>query len=366
MVNIFGSPNEMYQELLKNGHKIIDTPNVIISDDFAAVISSHWQNLLYERFLKYDLLDALVDQSWNKLSSDYRTNRLVVQNFFDYELVKKVKSFDKLKRARGIIDLLAFDTKWLRENREAELKTMKQSVYVDGEIKIKYGYQNNHAQKLIVVFQSNWAYEKEIHELENVVSHKLTSNLFRHSCYQFYQFAQRNPSYDFIFLEDDFNYIYGWFMTNYGKLIYKNLQAFITALSKSYEEVHFVGASKGGYGAYHIGKDMEEVKSMTLIAPILKIDKYMEKLNNTKMKQEIIGNNASLFEEILCRENVSPIKNDRIAISTGKSDYQYEQIIELVQKNPEINLTETKETYTHDEVIVMTHKQMLHQFLGLN
>jgi hypothetical protein len=365
MLNIFNTPNEMYQYILDNGHKIVEFPTVIINDDFASTISSPWQKLLYERYVKYGLLDAVVDKSLSKKEVSYPTGSIKVQSEMDYKLVTDIQKYDKLKRSNGVISLLSFDTKWLRNERRVEEKTMHQSVYLDGEIKIKYGFKNNNAKKCIVVFQSNWAFENEIHESENKITHKLTSNLFRHNVYQFYQFAQRNIEFDFIFLEDDYNYIYGWFMTNYGTMIYPNIQRFIRKLKENYAEIHLLGASKGGYGAYHTGKDMEEVDSITAIAPILKVESYWERLNNRHMKAEISNNNIEVLNQIIERENVKPINPKIISVSTGKSDYQYQEIINLTKDCPEVKLLESEPHYNHDEVITMTHKDMLKNSLGL-
>ncbi|GIN88717.1 hypothetical protein J6TS2_51030 [Heyndrickxia sporothermodurans] len=363
VINVFGKPSEMYDELLVNSEKLIDNINVIVSDNFEDIFDNQWDNLLYNRFIKYGVLDALIDKS-RKENSKYPTSGIHVFDDFDLTKLKSIKN-DPLKKAKGNTKLLAFDTKWLRDNRKVEKEAVPQRVYTDGQIKMKYGFVDNKAKKLIVVFQSNWANENKIHDNEHLVTHELLNDTFRYKKYQFFKYAGQNKEFDFIFLEDEFNYIYGWYMTNYGKIIFPNIQNFMKELSKLYDEIHFVGASKGGYGAYHIGKDLEFVKTIALIAPILEVKDYVEQVNNPFMLNEISDGSEELLNKIVEREKVGLVNPDRIYVSSGKSDYQYKNIKRLMEENNGIHYLKADDTYTHDDVIKYTYKELISMSLGL-
>ncbi|NTU25627.1 hypothetical protein HPX95_05480 [Bacillus tequilensis] len=362
-INFFEKPSEMYNELMSNSETIIDRINVIVSDNLSNILDTHWENLLYKRFIDRKILDVVVDKELSG-DSNYSKCGILAINHFDQKKIKGVKN-DALRKAKGSAALLAFDTKWLRDRRKVELEQVNQSVFVDGQIKQKYGFVKNNAKKLIVVFQSSWANINLIHNNEGKVTHDLLNDVFKYKKYQFFQFAKRNKEYDFVFLEDEFNYIYGWFTTNYGTMIVENIQRFMEELSKEYQETHFVGASKGGYGAYHIGKDLEFVDSINLIAPIMDVESYAKRVNNQMMLKEISSNDDNLLLEIIERQKVRPIKPERIHLSTGKSDYNYKHIMDLTNEFPEIQVTETKEEYDHNDIILHTYKEVLKKTLNL-
>ncbi|MED1807681.1 hypothetical protein ABEW90_03395 [Bacillus subtilis] len=363
-INLFERPSEMYNELMINSETIIDRINIIVSDNLSNILDTHWENLLYKRFIDRKILDVVVDKELSD-DSNYSRCGILAINHFDEKKIKGVKN-DALRKAKGSAALLAFDTKWLRDRRKVELEQVNQSVFVDGEIKQKYGFVKNNAKKLIVVFQSSWANINLIHDNEGKVTHDLLNDIFKYKKYQFFQFSKRNKEYDFVFLEDEFNYIYGWFTTNYGNMIVENIQRFMKELSKGYQETHFVGASKGGYGAYHIGKDLEFVDTINLIAPILDVESYAKRVNNQMMLKEISSNDDNLLSEIIERQKVRPIKPERIYLSTGKSDYNYEHIMDLTNEFPEIQVTETNEEYDHNDIILHTYKDVLKKTLNLD
>ncbi|WP_270344595.1 hypothetical protein [Enterococcus thailandicus] len=361
-VNIFNKPSEMYNTLMTNSDTIIDRLNIIANDNLSNVLDTHWEKLLFTRFIDRKILDVLIDKQ--KSLATYDSSYVSVMDHVDYKAINNIKN-DSLRKAKGATALLAFDTKWLRDHRKVEMEQVKQSVYVDGEIKQKYGFVKNNSKKLIVVFQSSWANTKEINKLKNTVSHELLQDLFKYKKYQFFQFAQRNKDYDFIFLEDEFNFVYGWFTTNYGHMIVENIQNFIRELYKEYNEINFVGASKGGYGAYHIGKDLDFVKSITLIAPIIDVISYSQKVNNQTILGELSDGREDLLKKIIDRQNVEPINPSRIYMTTGESDYNYKQMIQLLEKHPGLNLNFTDKSYDHNDVILHTYKSALSENLGL-
>lgn len=352
----------MYNALMVNSDALIDKLNIITNDNLTNVLDTHWEKLLFTRFVDRKILDCIIDKRADK--SNYKAGYVPILDHVDYKVISRIKN-DALRKAKGAAALLAFDTKWLRDHRKVEMEQVKQSVYVDGEIKQKYGFVKNNSKKLIVVFQSSWANMKEINRLKNTVSHELLQDLFKYKKYQFFQFAGRNKDYDFIFLEDEFNFVYGWFTTNYGHMIVENIQNFMRQLNTQYEEINFVGASKGGYGAYHIGKDLDFVRSITLMAPILDVVSYSKRVNNQTVLGELSDGRDDLLEKIIDRQNVEPINPERIYMTTGESDYNYKEMIQLAEKYPGLNIELTDKTYDHNDIILHTYKKALNETLGL-
>lgn len=334
----------MYKDIVEKGASSADSLNYLVNEELGNILQSDWEKLLFKRLIRFDLIDGTA------ANSD--------------EISEKI-CFDKVERLRNLVDFLAFDSKNMRSKLDKEKKSIPQRVFVDGEIKIKYGFTDNHAKKVIVVFQGKQASLELIHSMENKITHKTTSELFQHDKYQFFKYSKKNKDYDFIFLEDDFNFIHGWYMTNYGKMIYKNLQYFLSLLSKNYEEIHLIGSSKGGYGAYHTGKDLDFVKSITLIAPVLEVDEYIKRLKIPHLKQELSNSSDALYQDILSRESVPPVISSRITIYSGKSDYSYKKIKDLITENPTLNVVEVDEKLDHMQIIRGFYKEALNKTLGL-
>ncbi|MCB5952924.1 hypothetical protein LI951_12675 [Enterococcus sp. BWT-B8] len=363
MQNIYRTPTEMYQALLDNGSVNVEYPNIIISENLDKILKNTWQKMLFNRFITFNLLDAVIDKSAQS-SSDFYSNNIMIINDFKHIDPIQISTFDKIERMKKLLDFLSFDASNLRKQKSKEMQKIKQRVYVDGQIKIKYGYKNNNGKKLMIFFQGKRASLAEIHRQENKITHKTMNELFQHDKYQFFKYSLNNPNYDFVYLEDDFNYIHGWYMTNFGSMIVSNIQNFIVNLGNNYEEIHFVGTSKGGYGAYHVGKDMKQLTSLTLIAPILDIAHYIDILKVPTLKAELSNNDSALFKQIQQREQIKPDFPEKIMIVTGKSDYDYKKLLQLSHEYPEIIFEEVDENYTHLEIISNSYKRVLSKRLN--
>lgn len=357
-MNKFSKPTEIYKVILNSPQKLFDEPIIIDNDELVEVLKNSWENLLYRRFKRYNILAGVICKN-----SEFTDEDIPV--FLNSEAYQKSSiPHDAIKVMTGLIDLLAFDTKWLRENKE-QPKELPERFFVDGEMKLKYGLVENGAKKLMVVFQSSWAKVGEIYHGEHKITHKIEKELYAHRKYQFFHYSHTSKEYDYVFLEDDFNYIYGWFMVDKGKFIHPNIQKFVTLLSANYEEVHFLGASKGGYGAYHCGKDLDCVASITLLAPIIRIEEYVVNVNARRLLGELEYGDPELLEQLLLREQMPPSSGKKISVLTGESDYQYETIKELVAKYPALSLTEGNPSLKLETLISESYIQFLEDNLGI-
>lgn len=339
----YKKPSDLYNQLLKDSAKLFQewgSGAVIIDNQkLSSLINENgWEKLLLDRYIKHKIIDGYTD---------------ITGNIHTLET-------DQIQRLRGLISLLSFDTDFLRKERQKRRvygETLEPLVYNDDDIKIKYGFKNQGAKKLIIIFQPKWAKTEYIFPNSGKITHDSYEGLFQYNTYQFVGRSQEYTDYDFVFIQDDFNLVYGWFTTNYGKLIYRNLQRFIELLSEPYDKTVLVGASKGAYGAYHLGKDLSCIDTIIGIGPILSMGDYSEEVDNSTLKYTV-ENNYFLLEQIKLREQVPPNSNIKIIFSSGKKDYQIKLIEELSNKYKNIKLFRYDDFEDHGKIIENSYKDM--------
>lgn len=319
-----------------DGKPIVYDINVIKIEDFS-VFSNSWYKLMLERFLKLELINYfLIDDDLDK------------NGRYGIKVINKPEqaidcNIDVIKRLEQSRILHTYEIKYLKKNQKKELKT---SVYYDEAFnKIKYHFHDNGAQKIVFVFQSAWADQVVIHKSRGCIEDLDYSKIERHDHYQFYGLLTSNKNYNYIFIQDEYSFIHGWFHFNNGKEVHNTIKKFIEKISSKYKKAILLGASKGGYGAYHIGKRIDGIEKIILIAPILDLEKYSKEVHKSILQQlDFDDFKLHRLKEI---EAVEPVGNANIVALTSGADYQANEIV----SNQFINAEIFDEISEHNDVI---------------
>ncbi len=331
-----------------DGKPIAYDINVIKLDDFS-IFSTSWHKLMLERFVKLDLINYFLINNNDK--NQHYHNIKVINN--PNQAIPC--DIDVIKRLNQSRILHTHEIKYLRANSQKKLKT---SVYYDEDFnKVKFHFHDNGAQKIVFVFQPAWADQGKIHGSRGCIEDLDYSKIERQDHYQFYGLLTPNKEYNYIFIHDEYSFVHGWFHYNNGKEVHSTIKRFIEKVSCKYKKSILLGASKGGYGAYHIGKRIECIDKIILIAPIVDLEKYANEVNKTLLQQ--LDFDDSKIIQLKKIESVEPVCNASIVALTGGADYQVNEI----KSNPFIQSEILDDVSEHTEIISTGYKEFISKHL---
>ncbi|MBA3925425.1 hypothetical protein [Listeria rustica] len=132
----------------------------------------------------------------------------------------------------------------------------------------------NQSDTLVVIFQgvftkTNEAYADRI--VQKQIPDEEVKNL--HSYYHFMKVSMRNEARDYLYLEDYYSQLYGWYLFDHGRFIYEELSEQLSRFIKDqgYRHVYLVGSSKGGVGAIMMALHCPEIDNVYTMVPDLRI-----------------------------------------------------------------------------------------------
>lgn len=361
-INIFSSFVELNDSMDEDYLKIARGCNILKLGDPSDIMSHDWyRNTYLPRIKNLKIINYIVDEGYEKIDGfNYIGNGLNLN--IDSEITEE--KFED--RIRAKLNLLNFEKSFLLQNHRKEEDVL---VYYGNKTKIKYSYKKNRAKKIIFIFQSAWAEVSIIHNNREKITDQIYKDITKHDKYQFYSYSKNNLDYDFVFIQDDNSYIYGWFTWNAGNCIVEDHVNFIEKFSEQYEEAHIVGASKGGYGALHIGKNCSNIDSINLLAPIVSLSQYRLKTNYQTLFNELSSTNdkdklENFLEKVESIERTENIPM-RVNCITGEEDYDYENIKKIEKKVPNFNCEYVDKDLKHGEIISNNYKEFLEKNLNL-
>lgn len=88
----------VYDALLTDGYSAVEKGAIIANGEIEKVLKNDWQRLLFQRLVKYKIIDGWYTKSFTEFHT--------------------VEVKDELERAKGVVQLLSFDTKFLREEKQ--------------------------------------------------------------------------------------------------------------------------------------------------------------------------------------------------------------------------------------------------------
>ncbi|EGO2713259.1 hypothetical protein IDE33_002833, partial [Enterococcus faecalis] len=142
------------------------------------------------------------------------------------------------------------------------------------EVRFEGKHIQNDSDTLIIVLQgvfskTNEMYAKKV--AEGYISAETVKNL--HNYYHFMKLSQNNATRDYLYLQDYYSELYGWYVFDNGKFIYKELRKLIKQfiIKNNYKKVYLVGSSKGGAGAILMALHNEFIDKVFVMVPDLRI-----------------------------------------------------------------------------------------------
>lgn len=208
---------------------------------------------------------------------------------------------------------------------------------------VNIAYQNNYAKRTVVIFQSvgTQVYDYELfykYQL-GLVSYQEYKEYVNqgHGKYVFFkEFEKVNK----IFVEDNFNMCFGWYLYNnkvrIDDLIATAIKEVLTAERIDEETVTFYGNSKGAYGAILVGQYFENIQRLIATYPILRpIKRYQEHAANPRMFVQLYfltrgSEDLALFESAIVEALQKQPK--RLEVLFGLFDDDTDYLLSLISE----------------------------------
>ncbi|MBA3926768.1 hypothetical protein [Listeria rustica] len=132
----------------------------------------------------------------------------------------------------------------------------------------------NQSDTLVVIFQGVFTKTNEAYATRIVNGQMPDENVKNlHSYYHFMKVSMRNETRDYLYLEDYYSKLYGWYLFDNGRFIYEELSAQLNEFIEKhgYKHVYLVGSSKGGVGAILMALHCPSVEQVYTMVPDLRI-----------------------------------------------------------------------------------------------
>lgn len=192
----------------------------------------------------------------------------------------------------------------------------------------------NNSDTLVVIFQGVFTKTNETYA-DKIVNKQIPDEAVKdlHGYYHFMKVSGRNEERDYLYLQDYYSNLYGWYLFDHGRFIYKELSKKLNAFIREhgYKHVYLVGSSKGGVGAILMALHCPAVEKVFTMVPDLKIstDGFGEsgrKLfynNDAEFEKKVKGifENPSILRDIKIRSS-KPI----FYFFTGVRDYGFKPV----------------------------------------
>ncbi|EUJ52472.1 hypothetical protein [Listeria fleischmannii] len=132
----------------------------------------------------------------------------------------------------------------------------------------------NNSDTLVVIFQGVFTKTNEAYA-DKIVNKQIPNEAVKdlHGYYHFMKVSGRNEERDYLYLQDYYSNLYGWYLFDHGRFIYKELSKKLNAFIREhgYKHVYLVGSSKGGVGAILMALHCPAVEKVFTMVPDLKI-----------------------------------------------------------------------------------------------
>lgn len=117
----YTSFKEVYDTILKLGYSAVESGAIVANENIEEILTDDWQNLLLKRLTTYKIIDGWYSNSFSKFH--------------------EVTIDSESERAAGVVKMLAFDTDFLRKERQRKSQygdKLPELYYTDGDLTIKY------------------------------------------------------------------------------------------------------------------------------------------------------------------------------------------------------------------------------------
>ncbi|MBC2002160.1 hypothetical protein HCA78_00170 [Listeria booriae] len=198
----------------------------------------------------------------------------------------------------------------------------------------------NNSDTLVIIFQgvftkTNEAYATNI--MEGRIPDKDVKNL--HSYYHFMKISERNDTRDYLYLEDYYSRLYGWYTFDNGKFIYEELSDELSQFidAHGYKHVYVVGSSKGGVGAILMALHCPQIERVFTMVPDIRISTdgfgdsgrklFFNENEVFEKRVKTMFEKQDIFKRLEKREN-----KPKFFFFTGVRDYGFKPLTNLHQK----------------------------------
>lgn len=232
----------------------------------------------------------------------------------------------------------------------------------------------NNSKILVIIFHATFSIidEKFYKEfLDNKITAERVQQIHKGNLH-FFQFAMKTKEADFLFLEDYFSELYGWYMFDKDKFIYNELNQELDNFieENGYKRAIALGSSKGGTGAFLHSLMSTKISDCFIMIPDLcKSLKFLSEngkailFNNNEEFQKKL---TSFFDDNKYLSLVSDSKKHFTVVS-GIRDNTYRETCNIVRtlNSPQFeNIKSTFYTFPTQEKhmsIVGNHDNMIYQ-----
>lgn len=188
---------------------------------------------------------------------------------------------------------------------------------------IKGKFVNNNAEKLIIVFQSTIGLDLTRFDPDSLEYREYVK--VSHERYVWMRTFSKYNEADYLYIQDNFNYSYGWYIKDNKINIIKNVNNYINEnITKKYSEIVAFGSSKGGFAALLYGMLNKSITQIVAVVPQIRVKEYLD----TIPMYNIL---STCFEEsddsILF--NIIPEGNKKLVIITGM--YENEKVLKSTE-----------------------------------
>ncbi|EIA20837.1 hypothetical protein [Listeria fleischmannii] len=154
-----------------------------------------------------------------------------------------------------------------------------------------------------------------------------------HARYTWIKFAERVNHVDYLFIQDHFSKVYGWYFIDSGKMIYEELNIEISQFIQKYhyKKVIAFGSSKGGTGALLYGLINPFITDVFSLVPQIRVADYINTL--CPNEKSLFFANDAIFEQKVNNLFFSPQiyqqkPSCKIYFYTGLQDIQFADLLE--------------------------------------
>lgn len=181
---------------------------------------------------------------------------------------------------------------------------------------------DNNSNKLMIIFQSAGRVPDEL-----FCQNLSYSDLDKYHNRLNYGKLASDKMYNYLYVKDNYNYAYGYYITDQGMIIIEALKNAINEIIAPYDEVYTFGTSKGGAAAIIYGNLINKCNHIIAGVPI--IDQFDYIKNNQPVLLDEVAS-GKIAENLLKTQVSDTLKNGKVntLIISGKSDIDYAHLSE--------------------------------------
>ena len=187
---------------------------------------------------------------------------------------------------------------------------------------VKGKYIDNNSSHLVIVFQSTIGLDLTRFNPQDkeYISYVNTA----HKRYMWMKTLNQKNDIDFLYIQDNFNMSYGWYLKDNKESVITKVTSFIKKyIKKRHQKVTAFGSSKGGFAALLYGVMLPEITDIVSIVPQIKVKEYLDTIPMYNVLSEyfVEEDNNILFE-------VAPDETTFTNIKIVTGIYEHPKVLE--------------------------------------